>query len=210
MWVPLEPARAQLVISRSRFIASLYPVHSESEVRTVLAKIRTEFAGASHYPYAYILGGNLHQEHSSDDGEPGGTAGRPILQALKSREVEDAVLIVTRYFGGIKLGTAGLARAYREAALQVLETVPLGRKMRVTIFDLRVPYPWYDYVEKQMPFFNAHLIAKEFTTEVHLILAIPLDNIPAFLSFIEINTRGQVQVTLLKEGIERVVPAQKN
>ncbi|MDT8897516.1 YigZ family protein [Thermanaerothrix sp. 4228-RoL] len=209
MWVPLEPARAHLVISKSRFIASLYPVHSESEVRTVLAKIRTELPGASHHPYAYVLGGAIHQEHSSDDGEPGGTAGRPILQALKSREVEDAVLIVTRYFGGIKLGTAGLARAYREAALQVLEIASLGQKVRVTILSLGIPYSWYEYVEKQLPHFNAHLLTREFTTEVHLTLAIPHDTITSFLTFIETSTRGQAQATVLEENVERIVPVQK-
>lgn len=209
MWVPLEPARTQMVVLKSRFIASLYPVHSDSEVRTILAKIRSELPGASHHPYAYILGGAFHQEHSSDDGEPGGTAGRPILQALKSREVEDAVLIVTRYFGGIKLGTAGLVRAYREAALQVLDSAPLGQKMHVTILTISIPYSWFDYIEKHLPHFNALLQNREFTTEVHLTLAIPCDALTAFLTFIETSTHGQAQVTVLEEDVERIVPVQK-
>ncbi len=203
MFVPLEPARSQRVVSKSRFIASLYPAHTENEVRTTLAKVRSEFPDASHHPYAYIVS-NL--EHSSDDGEPGSTAGKPILLALKSRQIEDVLLIVTRYFGGIKLGTAGLARAYREAALQVLDVARFGQKTRVTILSLQIPYALYNYIEKQLSPLNAHLLDRQFASEVHLTVSVVQSQVTNFLSALEEGAHGQIAVQILQEGVEQVIP----
>ncbi|WP_299024725.1 YigZ family protein [uncultured Thermanaerothrix sp.] len=203
MLVVLEPTRCQLSVSKSRFIASLFPVHTEHEVRTTLARIRSEFPDASHHPYAYIVN---HLEHSSDDGEPGSTAGRPILLALKSRQVEDVLLVVTRYFGGIKLGTAGLARAYREAALQALDLAQLGQKTRVTILHLQLPYALYNYIEKQLSDLNGHLLERQFTSEVSLTVSVAQSQVTNLLAALEAGSHGQILVQILEEGIEQIIP----
>ncbi|MEP7234438.1 MAG: YigZ family protein [Ignavibacteriota bacterium] len=100
----------------SRFIGEIHPAASKAEVESILHQIRTEFYDASHHCYAYRLGILGDQLRAADDGEPSGTAGKPILLALNSKQLTNCLLIVTRYYGGTKLGTGGLARAYLEAA----------------------------------------------------------------------------------------------
>jgi len=110
------PVRAELVVQSSRFIADIFPVDSIISADGNLQKIKKEFYSATHHSWAYRIGAENPTVRSNDDGEPNGTAGKPILTALERQDVTNALLIVTRYFGGVKLGTGGLARAYGEAA----------------------------------------------------------------------------------------------
>ncbi len=110
------PVRQELVIKRSRFIASLAPVETEAAAKEFVAAVKKEFHDARHNPSAWILTPSGDKRKSSDDGEPGGTAGQPILSALARNGLTNVACVVTRYFGGIKLGTAGLARAYGDTA----------------------------------------------------------------------------------------------
>jgi uncharacterized YigZ family protein len=123
---------------RSRFIAEMYPIASEEEAKELITATKKKYYDARHHCYAYIIGYDSNIKKSSDDGEPSGTAGKPILEILESREVFNALIIVTRYFGGIKLGTGGLTRAYREAARMVcdgntLSPVRRGCRMEITL-----------------------------------------------------------------------------
>lgn len=111
------PVRRELVIKRSRFIASLAPVETEAAAREFVAAVKKEFHDARHSPSAWILTPTGDKRKSSDDGEPGGTAGQPILSVLDKNRLTGVACVVTRYFGGIKLGAAGLARAYGDAAV---------------------------------------------------------------------------------------------
>jgi len=106
----------EVKISGSRFIADLFPVASKQEVDEKLDRIRKEFYDASHHCYAYRLGNHAEIIRAADDGEPAGTAGKPILMVLEGADITNLLCVVTRYFGGTKLGTGGLARAYSEAA----------------------------------------------------------------------------------------------
>ena len=111
-----EDASGELTEKRSRFIAKLHPVHSEEEAISYIESIRRQYYDARHNCYAYIAGENASIQRFSDDGEPSGTAGRPILDVLLANHLTDCVLIVTRYFGGILLGAGPLARAYGQSA----------------------------------------------------------------------------------------------
>jgi uncharacterized YigZ family protein len=106
----------ELKVKGSRFIADLFPAGSKQEIEEYLDRIRREFYDATHHCYAYRFGIQGETIRAADDGEPSGTAGKPILLALSSKEVTDALLVVTRYYGGTNLGTGGLSRAYGEAA----------------------------------------------------------------------------------------------
>jgi uncharacterized YigZ family protein len=118
--------RVESLVKRSRFIATAYPLEGEEEGRARLEAARAEFPEATHHCWAWRVGGS-HEvtERSSDAGEPAGTAGQPILQAIRSAGLTNLAIVVTRYFGGVKLGKGGLARAYRDAARRALEAAQI-------------------------------------------------------------------------------------
>lgn len=123
-------------IKRSRFLCALAPAPSEEAAQQFIARVRKEHAGATHNCYAYVIGAEGRIHKASDDGEPGGTAGTPMLQVLLRREVRDVVAVVTRYYGGIQLGAGGLVRAYGgavSAALDELGTVERQKLALVTV-----------------------------------------------------------------------------
>ncbi len=119
--VLLRGGSGEIEVKKSRFLASAHPIASEEEAAAILAGIRREYYDARHHCYAYALGPNNERQRSSDDGEPSGTAGRPILELITAREIHNALVVVTRYFGGTLLGTGGLVRAYGEAAARALD-----------------------------------------------------------------------------------------
>ena len=127
-------------IQRSRFLAYAIHAEDEEEVRAWLASVKKEHYEARHGPYAMVLGARADRQRSSDDGEPGGTAGSPILEAIKAREITNAAVAVVRYFGGVKLGAGGLIRAYAHAAGLGLEA---AAKLRMT--PLHTMYVQLDY-----------------------------------------------------------------
>ncbi len=130
---PEKPVTYEEKIKRSIFIANLEPCRSESEARDFLTRITSQHRNATHNCRAYIIGGT---EYSSDDGEPSGTAGKPILNAIKRSELVNVMVIVTRYFGGVKLGVRGLIDAYGMTAAKALELA--GRIERVMTSAFRV------------------------------------------------------------------------
>lgn len=115
-------------VSRSRFLCALAPAATEEEARAFIARVRAGHPGASHHCWAYVIGADGAVQKASDDGEPGGTAGAPMLQMLTRREIRYAVAVVTRYFGGTKLGAGGLIRAYGGAVGEALDAV--GTRVR--------------------------------------------------------------------------------
>lgn len=130
------PASAEIEISRSRFLTRLERVESEEEARAVIAAVRSEHPRARHHCSAFVLGPDGRVQRSNDDGEPGGTAGAPMLDALVSAGLSDVVAVVTRYFGGVLLGAGGLTRAYRAAVAEAVagaRRVQRGLRIAVTV-----------------------------------------------------------------------------
>ncbi len=131
------PAYGEIVEKKSRFIAAAAPVSSEEEALAFLESVRRKYYDARHHCYAYLIRENGMLERFSDDGEPGGTAGRPMLEVLRGAGLSDTAAVVTRYFGGVLLGTGGLVRAYTQALQAALEnaetvTVRYGARYLVT------------------------------------------------------------------------------
>lgn len=122
--IPLAPATAELDVKKSRFIARAYPVESRQQAMQYLNALRAEFPDARHICWAYVLG-NQSSAAMSDDGEPSGTAGKPILNVLQHKVIGNVLVAVVRYFGGIKLGAGGLMRAYSGAAQAVVDALQL-------------------------------------------------------------------------------------
>lgn len=125
---------------RSRFIAYAFPVRTEAEVRILLTEIRKKHADARHHCYAYILGPHKDAHRFNDDGEPSGTAGRPIYGQLLSLDLTDVLVVVVRYFGGIKLGVSGLQNAYRTAARTALEMAAVVEKTIDEWYEITFEY----------------------------------------------------------------------
>lgn len=145
--VPAGKARAEIVVQKSRFIASATAAFSVDEARAFLNSIRAEFPDATHHVPAFIVGhGDSMIAHCSDAGEPSGTAGRPALTVLQGSGLGDVAVVVTRYFGGVKLGTGGLSRAYRDAVKAVLAVLPRAQKCQVYTAMITLPYSLFGRV----------------------------------------------------------------
>lgn len=155
MHYSLDPAAtpyAEEVVKKSRFIARLRRVDSQDTFEEFLASARAADPGAGHHCFAYVIGDDAESrlERYSDDGEPGGTAGVPILTALKARGLVNVAAVVSRYFGGIKLGTGGLARAYSGSVNSALEGVVLVARTRSQVFHLPVDHETAGRVEAEL------------------------------------------------------------
>jgi len=130
----------ELVVKKSRFLAHVHPVQDPSEADDLIAAIRREYWDASHNCIALVTGELGDHARSSDDGEPAGTAGAPLLEVLRRRELTDVLVVVTRWFGGVKLGTGGLARAYAQAASDALDDARVVRRVELVHATVRVPH----------------------------------------------------------------------
>ena len=130
----------EIVEKKSRFIAEVHPVTSEEEAMEILEQTRKQYWDARHHCWAYIIGRNPAAERMSDDGEPAGTAGKPILEVIRGRELTNVLVIVTRYFGGILLGTGGLVRAYSDSMQNALELTEKVEKCTGIEFEAELEY----------------------------------------------------------------------
>ena len=143
-----KDGQAEFTVQRSRFIAYAAAVRSEEEARAFVARLRKEHYDARHCCSAWILGADGAKQKSSDDGEPGGTAGMPILETMKRRGLTDAAVAVVRYFGGIKLGAGGLVRAYSHAASIGIDAATLARRVTLRRLDVTVGYELFSAIER--------------------------------------------------------------
>ena len=133
-------ARIEYEVKKSVFIADVAPVHSGEEATDFLRKIKKEFPDARHHVYAYRAGDEVVEQRYSDDGEPQGTAGMPVLEIIRHQELEDVICVVTRYFGGILLGTGGLTRAYSTPAAQGIEAAGPCRMAILELYHVKLDY----------------------------------------------------------------------
>ncbi|NML42561.1 YigZ family protein [Ramlibacter sp. G-1-2-2] len=142
-----RPATSELVIKKSRFLGCVQPVEGRAQALEVVAGLRAEHPGAAHVCWALLAGG---QSAANDDGEPGGTAGRPMLEVLRHQDLEGVLATVVRYFGGVKLGAGGLVRAYTDAVAQALlqaEKLPLQKRVQLAC---SVPYALEGMVRREV------------------------------------------------------------
>jgi uncharacterized YigZ family protein len=147
-------AREEIVINKSRFIGYASPCVDEQKALAMLQRVREEHKSATHHCYAYIIGENSGIMRYSDDGEPGGTAGMPIMDVMRNRSVVNCCIVVVRYFGGVLLGTGGLVRAYTRSAQAALEEAGVARMELTSSAFAEVPYPVWDkfrYAAERLP-----------------------------------------------------------
>jgi len=179
------------VIEKSRFIGIAVPLTTSEQLEPAMQKIREDYPNARHYVYAYRLHAGF-VEKASDDGEPQGTGGRPVLDILQHRNVWNVLLVVVRYFGGILLGTGGLSRAYGGTARQIILETDLKKLTLYEVYALRVPYEWFEQLKYQ---FNQHtwvIHKEEFSEVIRLLVYVPKQETELFKRWIDDFTRKQV------------------
>ena len=167
-----ESSTWEQVIEKSRFIGVVHPVQNLEEVEQRLHDIRQNYPNARHYVYAY----RLHQgklEKSTDDGEPQGTGGRPVLDVLQYRQIWDVLIVVIRYFGGVLLGAGGLTRAYGGTARQLMDKASIGRLVPHLIYEIEAGYDWYEPLKYWFKQFSWATGEEEFLATVKLQVYIP-------------------------------------
>ena len=194
--IPASETRTEEIILRSRFITTLAAVGTLAEARAFVARVRTEFADATHNCWAYVVGvpGSTAQIGMSDDGEPAGTAGKPMLQVLLGSGVGDIGAVVTRYFGGAKLGAGGPVRAYSGGVKAgPLPLPPAGKDERV-LLHVTLPYRLYQPLERLLPAFEAEVIESEFAAEVTLAVSLPVEHVNDWRDALRELSAGAIQV----------------
>jgi uncharacterized YigZ family protein len=145
-----ETGEHEIVIEKSRFIAHISRAETEEQAQEFIQSIKKKYWNATHNCSAYLIGENDQIQKANDDGEPSGTAGVPILEVLKKKKLKDTVVVVTRYFGGIKLGAGGLIRAYGKATSEGLSSVGLVERSLVRVIKTMIDYNWLGKVENEL------------------------------------------------------------
>jgi len=193
----VEPGRAETLVRRSRFIGLLSPCASSAQAAARLAAARAECPKATHYVFAWRLmdeaTGRITHRHD-DDGEPGGTAGRPVLQVLETHGLANAQAIVVRYFGGIKLGAGGLVRAYATAAATAVGAATLTPIVRRARLEIRVDFPLLAAVEGWVAREGIAIAGRGFAPEPWLWIDVPQARLAACEAALRQITNGRVDV----------------
>ena len=192
MLVLARPIRVEIdKIKGSRFICDLAPAADEPAAQQVIDTVKASEPSATHHCWAYRL--ESGRERSSDDGEPGGTAGPPILRRLQSAELTNVVAVVTRYYGGTNLGTGGLIRAYGAATGAAIDAADTVVRTRTAGFRLTHPYDLSSAVEGVLAATDAEIVASEYAEDVSLTIRVPASKADSFPASIREQTSGEVE-----------------
>lgn len=183
-------------INRSRFICALAPAASEREAQEFVARVRREHPTATHNCYAYVIGADASVQKASDDGEPGGTAGVPMLQMLMRREVRYAAAVVTRYYGGVKLGAGGLIRAYGGAVGEALDAVGTLTRQRFRLATVTVDHQRAGRLENDLRAMGRAVREVRYAEAVTIGIGLPDTEVEAFRAWLADTTAGTAVLEL--------------
>ncbi len=199
--------RVELRVTNSRFIATIAPAFTVEEARAFVGRVRAEFADASHNVPAYLIGhGATTTAHCHDDGEPSGTAGRPALAVLQGSGLGDVALVVTRYFGGTKLGTGGLVRAYGDAAREVVAAVPRAMKVATVTVMAEVAYPLLERARLLVAGHGGLILEEQFAAEITLTARFREEEFSAFAAALRELTHGASEAVVVASDPATLMP----
>ena len=196
----------EIIEKKSRFIGNLYKIESEEQVSTLIAALKKKYWDARHHCYAFVLGDNNENVRSSDDGEPSGTAGKPIMEALVGSGIRNCLIVVTRYFGGTLLGTGGLVRAYSQAAKAAIDGSEIAECTQGTGFLVKVDYTDYGKIQYIAAQENALVANVDYADNVIATIYVEKYNYDAIYKQISDQTAGRAQIEVLEDcviGIDR-------
>ena len=179
----------------SKFIGRVFPANSRDRAEDIIALINKQFYDATHNCFAYRIGfGGNEQTRFSDDGEPLGTAGKPLLQSIVGENLTNVCLVVTRYFGGTKLGTGGLMRAYSKAATEVIKKCSIEKVYLKTRVTLRFQYDLTSSVFRMVEKFDGEIQSQQFKEFVELVIFVRLSQLDQFVNQLIENTAGKIEI----------------
>lgn len=177
-------------INRSRFLCALAPAATEQEAQEFIAAVRKEHADATHNCWAYVIGADASVQKASDDGEPGGTAGVPMLQMLLRRDMRYVVAVVTRYYGGVKLGAGGLIRAYGGAVGEALDALGTRTRRRLRLATVTVDHQRAGKLQNDLRATGREVRDTRYGEAVTLAIALPEADVDAFRAWLADATAG--------------------
>jgi len=191
--VPAATHRVEQEVSRSRFITTIARASTAEDAVAFIRAVGEEFRNATHNCWAYLVGppGDTSRIGMSDDGEPRGTAGRPMLNALMHAGIGDVAVVVTRYYGGTKLGTGGLVRAYGGGVQEALATLSLTERIEYAFLTVVIDYSRISVLQQLCGEFEAEVLAQEFAVDVRVDLRLPGEHADRFRAAVLDATRGQ-------------------
>jgi len=200
--IPAARHRVEEEIRRSRFITTVAHTPTVEDARAFIAEMRTEFADASHNCWAYVVGppGSTARIGMSDDGEPHGTAGKPMLTVLLHAGVGDVAAVVTRYFGGTLLGKGGLVRAYSGGVQLALASLPLAERIPSATMTLVVDYSYVTPLQRLAPSFEVEFLDEEYAQDVTYRIKLPLTQVEGFTAAVEELTSGGALIGEIKDS----------
>lgn len=205
--IPAEETRVEIKVKNSRFIATAAPVFSVDEAKAFVARMKAEFADASHNVPAYQVGfGAAVTAHCSDDGEPSGTAGRPALAVVQGSGLGDIAVVVTRYFGGTKLGTGGLVRAYGDAVKAVLDVLPRAEKVPTHTVLITIPYSYVERIRLLVAEHNGRLLEEAFAVDVDVLVQFTTERFPPFQDALTELSHGSLTAEIIETNEETIMP----
>lgn len=194
-----QSASDEFIVNKSRFIGYASPCQTEEEALSFLRSIREKHRDATHNCYAYVIGENAGIMRYSDDGEPGGTAGLPMMEVLKNRQVVNCCAVVTRYFGGVLLGAGGLVRAYTKGCAMALNAAQVVRMVLSQKILLDVPYPLWDRVNHSLKTLPVILEDTQFGASVEATLLIRSQDMERVGQFLTAITDARAEWLELEE-----------
>jgi uncharacterized YigZ family protein len=199
--IPTTTVRIEIEVIKSRFIATAGFVPTVDDTKAFLAAVRAEMPDASHHVYAFRVGfGNSVNEGLSDDGEPSGTSGPPVMAVLRGSGIGDLIIVVTRYFGGTKLGTGGLVRAYSDAAREVLHELPTALKIEKVLLGIDLPYPLYELTLRLIEAHHGMVEDTTFAGDVTVLARFPVKDADSFNVALRDLSAGRVTPVELERG----------
>ncbi len=197
--IPAAETRAEIKVKNSTFIATAAPVFSVAEAKAFIGRIKAEFADAAHNVPAYQVGfGAAVTAHCSDDGEPAGTAGRPMLAVLQGSGIGDVAVVVTRYFGGTKLGTGGLVRAYSDAVKAALALLPLAEKVATHTVMVAFPYSYVERMRLLVTRYDGRILDEDFAADVTMTAQFTVEQFSAFQEELEQLSHGSLVAAIVE------------
>ncbi|MCB0728492.1 MAG: YigZ family protein [Ignavibacteriae bacterium] len=187
------PSSAEIKITKSKFISQAFPVNNHSEITEFINEVKKKYYDASHHPYAYRLGIDKNDFKFSDDGEPSGSSGKPILESIDKLDLTDVMVIVTRYFGGTKLGVGGLRRAMSEAADLCLSKAEIIEKLITEKVKIEFDYTFMNLVMNLIESENIKLSENKSDEKCKLILEVRLSKIEKLKTELVSLTNGSIK-----------------
>ncbi|CRK81381.1 YigZ family protein [Neobacillus massiliamazoniensis] len=184
----------EINIQKSRFIAHIKRAETESEAQEFILAIKKKHWNATHNCSAYLIGEHDQIQKANDDGEPSGTAGVPMLEVLKKRNLKDTVVVVTRYFGGIKLGAGGLIRAYGKATSEGLDATGIVERRLVQVMNVIIDYTWLGKIEKDIRASDYKIKDIHYLDTVTIEVYVNVDQVTSFRDWAVELTNGQCRL----------------